>query len=335
MSSLPVDQFLASLGEDAPCGADLEYDPAFLALEEAARGKPEQQFGDTVIAPEEPDWRQVHEAALGLAPRTRDLRIAVLLARSSARLHGLAGYTQALTLIAGLLERHWEHVFPALDADDNLDPTMRLNALGPLVDGACGLADLRSAAVTGGRLALTVRQIELAAGKSDARSDETVPTQQAVIDALQAGAAQNPALLASLKQPLAELQRIDALLTDKVGSAGPDMKPLLLLGRWLANAAASAEAEAGGGDANAEHDEGQPAGSSGVAAPGALRSRDDVVRTLTRVCEWIEKNEPTNPAPLLIRRAQRLMGKSFLEIIRDLAPAGIDQIENIAGSPGE
>ena len=47
---------------------------------------------------------------------------------------------------------------------------------------------------------------------------------------------------------------------------------------------------------------------------------------------WIERNEPSNPAPLLIRRAQRLMGKSFLEIIRDLAPAGIDQIENIAGN---
>ena len=60
-----------------------------------------------------------------------------------------------------------------------------------------------------------------------------------------------------------------------------------------------------------------------------------MVRSLDRACEWLERHEPTNPAPLLIRRAQRLMGKSFLEIIRDLAPAGIDQIENIAGNASE
>ena len=61
MSLLPVDRLLTSLDEHAPCGEDLEYDPAFMALEEAARGKPEQQFGDTVIPAQAPDWRQVHE----------------------------------------------------------------------------------------------------------------------------------------------------------------------------------------------------------------------------------------------------------------------------------
>lgn len=338
MSSLPVDQLLAPLGEAAPCGADLEYDPAFLALEEAARGKPEQQFGDTVIAPEEPDWRVVYESALDLAGRTRDLRVAVLLARSSARLHGLAGYTSALGLIAGLLERYWDHVFPALDADDNLDPTMRLNALGPLVDAACGLADLRSAQVVSGRMALSVRQIELAAGKAEPRSDESVPSQEGVLDAIRAAAAQEPGLPALMKQPQAELQRIDSVLTDKVGNSGPDLKPLLLLSRWLANAATQAEAHEA--DAARVDDSSGPAAEDGVpsgraSVPGALRHRDDVVRTLDRVCEWIEKNEPTNPAPLLIRRAQRLMGKSFMDIIRDLAPDGLSQIETLAGRPDE
>ena len=50
------------------------------------------------------------------------------------------------------------------------------------------------------------------------------------------------------------------------------------------------------------------------------------------MCEWIEHNEPSNPAPLLIRRAQRLMSKSFIDIIRDLAPGGVDEIEKLAGN---
>ena len=341
MSLLPVDQLLAPLGDDAPCGPDLEYDPAFMALEDLARGKPEQQFGDTVIPAEEPDWRQVFDGARALAERTRDLRVAVLLARSAARLHGIQGYADALALVAGLLESQWAHVHPLLDADDHDDPTMRLNALGPLVDAATGLADLRAAQVIGGRAALTVRQIELAAGKAEPRSDEPVPSPAGVHDALAAAAAQDAALLDRMQQPLADLQRIDACLTDKVGSAGPDLKPLLLLTRWVANAAQDAAAGAGAGATHGEdgdgvaHDAGDDRAGTRVSAPGSIRHRDDVIRTLDRLCEWIEKNEPTNPAPLLLRRAQRLMSKNFMDIIRDLAPDGISQIENLAGRTDE
>jgi type VI secretion system protein ImpA len=42
-------------------------------------------------------------------------------------------------------------------------------------------------------------------------------------------------------------------------------------------------------------------------------------------------NEPSNPAPLLIRRAQRLIGSDFLDIMRDLAPESLVQINTIAG----
>jgi type VI secretion system protein ImpA len=50
------------------------------------------------------------------------------------------------------------------------------------------------------------------------------------------------------------------------------------------------------------------------------------------VCEWLERNEPSNPAPLLIRRSQRLMTKSFIDIIRDLVPDGLSQVEKLAGT---
>jgi type VI secretion system protein ImpA len=332
MNALPVEDLLASLGDDAPCGADLEYDPAFLALEEAARSKPEQQFGETVIAAQEPDWRVVHEQASALATRTRDVRVAVMLARAGARLHGVAAYADALSLVAGLLERHWDHVYPKLDADDNNDPTMRLNALAPLVDADGGLADLRSAVIGSGRAGLTARQIELAAGKAEPLPGETVPTQGGAVEAVQAAEAQKPGVLAALKQAHAEVLRIEALLGDKVGAArGPELRPLRVLTQTLAHAATQAE----GGAMTSDADDGASSASPGATsrgASGSLQSRDDVVRMLDRACDWLERNEPTNPAPLLIRRAQRLMGKSFLEIIRDLAPAGMDQIENIAGN---
>ena len=336
MTAIPVDTLRQPLDPEAPCGADLSYDPAFLALEDAARGKPEQQFGDTLIAAQEPDWRVVFDSALALLARTRDLRLAVLLARAGARLHGLSSYAQALSLAADWLESQWDHVIPPLDADDHFDPTMRLNALAPLADPATGLADLRSAALGGGRLPLSVRQVELAAGKAVPHGDEAVPTQDGVLQALRSIEAQAPGLLALLRQVQADARRIDAVLSSRAPGQGPDLKALQALAHTLGQAAASAEgvapAAVEAGVAPPTHQE----GARPLTAPGELRHREDVVRTLDRVCEWIERHEPTNPAPLLIRRAQRLMSKTnFLDIIRDLAPDSLGQIENIAGHPGD
>ena len=95
MTLLPVDELLAPLSDEAPCGANLEYDAAFVALQDALRGRAEQQYGGALFAAVEPDWREVHEQAFALARRTRDLRIAVLLARAEARQHGLRGYVGA------------------------------------------------------------------------------------------------------------------------------------------------------------------------------------------------------------------------------------------------
>ncbi len=336
MTAFPVDELLTPLADGAPCGPDLEYDPAFMALDEAARGRPEQQFGDTVIPAQEPDWRAVSEQALALARRTRDLRLAVLLTRSGARLNGIGGYASGLELVAGLLDRHWAGVYPLLDADDRDDPTMRLNALAPLADPAAGLADLRAAVIGSGRAAVTVRQVELAFGRAEPQSGENAPTTQGMLQALADAEAASPGSTRVLQDVHARLQRIETAVTERVGGAtGPDLRPLRIVTQCLAQAATQALA---GGAAAAEAAGNADAGgldgagaTTAVATPGSIRSREDVVRMLDRVCEWVERHEPTNPAPLLIRRAQRLMNKNFLEIIRDLAPDGIDQVERIAG----
>jgi type VI secretion system protein ImpA len=74
-------------------------------------------------------------------------------------------------------------------------------------------------------------------------------------------------------------------------------------------------------------------GEANLASPasGDIRDRDDAARQLERICLFFERTEPGNPAPLLIRRAQRLMNKSFVEIIQELAPESEQQIRHLAG----
>ena len=336
MADFDLDTLLAPLDDAAPCGPDLEYDPAFLALQATGEGKPERQYGDTLIPAESPDWLLLHEQAAQVATRTRDLRVAVWLVRSSARVAGLGAAVRGLQLIQGLLERQWDAVHPVLDASDGNDPTARLNALAPLahLDGA--LADLRTAGLTRARGSLTVRDIELALGRAEPLTGESVPSEDGVLQGTRAALAQNPALAETLSQGAAAAEAIAKVIDEHLGvGTGPDFDPLkkLLKVVALAGRRASGAADAQDDTAEAAHD--APAGRRGTAsAPGTIASREDAVTALERVCDWLERNEPSNPAPLLIRRAQRLMSKNFLEIIRDLMPEGLDSVEKLAGPGG-
>lgn len=331
MADIDVDALLAPVSEAAPCGEDLGYDPAFLALEVAARGKAEQQFGDTVIAAQEPDWRAMKEQSLALFERTRDLRVAIFLLRAATRLSGCGGFAAAIKIVQGLLERHWEQVHPMLDASDNNDATMRMNALAPLADAGAVLADLRSAAIGAARGGLTVRQIELALGKTEPGEGEPVPTAAGVVQALSDLAAESPGVLDELSEPHAAVRAIEALIDRHAGGAeGPDLRPLRTLTQWMAQAAHQARGEAPD-SAAIGNDAAAPAAAGAGTASDPISGRDEAILALGRVCEWIERNEPSNPAPLLIRRAQRLMTKSFMDIIRDLAPDGLKEVERIAG----
>ena len=346
MPTFDVDALLLPLDAQAPCGPpEMEYDEVYQSLEAAARGRPEQQFGDTVIPAEDPDWAQMRTLALALFTRTLDLRVAVHLLRASLHTHGLGALTDGLTLVTGLLERHWDHVWPQLDAEDGDDPTERLNALAPLHDLMSVLADVRAARLPGDRSGVTGRMLELASGKASAGADEKPPSIAALRPVLRAADAAEPGFVAALVGLPAQVARLDALLSDRVSAASPDWKPLRLLVRAIAEVAASAgegiatpsEAALPTGVAPTGVPAGVPMAGMPVMAwtappaPGEITSRDDAIRTLERVCEWIERNEPSHPAPLLIKRAQRLMTKNFFEIIRDLAPDGLDSVEKIAG----
>ena len=330
MLDAELESMLRPLDGDAPCGADLEYDPVFLELQEAASGKAEQQYGDTLIAAEEPDWPAVRSRALQLAARTRDLRVAVWLTRSGARLDGVEGAVDGLQLVQGLVHRHWEHVHPQLDASDHDDATARMSALGPLVHPSAGLADLRSASLTGKRGAVTVRDIELAFGSAEPLAREAVPTEEGVRKGVAAALAERPELQTRVQAGYEAAQGLAIELEQRLeASQSPELGPLKKLLQHVAEAARSVGGQASGAPPLANGHAGANAGAARSA--GAIDSREDAIRALDRVCEWIERNEPSNPAPLLVRRAQRLMSKSFIDIIRDLVPDGLSQIEKLAG----
>lgn len=333
---IDLDALSADVEPDAPCGPDLEFDPDFLALETASAGTPERQYGDNVYPAEPPDWTTVQRLALALAQRSRDVRLVVWLIRSGAHLQGFGAVVQGLRLLLRLLEQRWDGLHPPLDASDDNDPTMRLNALLPLASDEALLADLREATLAPVRGSLTFRQLELTFGKAEPLKGESVPGEAALIAGLSELCALHPGLAEDLAAAEPTVAAIIACVDAQVGHRAPDLRPLQrLLGAAAAAAARLAPQEGGVADEADGAAAQAPTAGSAVAASGAVRGREDVVRELDRLCLWLEHNEPGHPAPLLLRRAQRLMQMNFMEIIREMAPNGLEQVQTVVGPQPE
>src|SRR5436305_1306222 len=67
-----------------------------------------------------------------------------------------------------------------------------------------------------------------------------------------------------------------------------------------------------------------PGGSSMIPA-GAVASTRDVADALAAIADYFGRFEPSSPALLLVRQAEQLMGKSFLEVMRVLVPNHMEQ----------
>lgn len=326
--TLDMDVLLAPVAADQPGGKALDYDNDFLELEREMQGTPEQQYGDTLIPAQEPDWSTVLQSARALLARSKDFRLAVAITRALTRLHGPRGTAEGLALVIAMANRYWQDGHPALHEDGEEDLLPRGNALAAL-GAASGLpSDLRGAEIGSRQMGkLTLGTLERIALSREDVSGEPLQRDQLprfLRDELESG---NQDLLA-LPCIRERAQTLRGLLVPALGTEhAPDLSSILALTELLAPSTSAVEQVS---------DESSELAVTEVPAtprlgPAGATSRSDAIAMLDAVCEFLERNEPANPAPLLIRRARNMIGQDFLAILRDLAPAGLQQAELIAG----
>ena len=330
-----IQRWLKPLADaSAPCGPDLEYDNEYLELAKAAAGKPESQFGPA----EPPDWRSVLDRAADLLDRSRDLRIALFWLRAGLRTRGYGALSDGLKLLLGLVDTMWDDVHPKPDPEDN-DPYARVNALMQLRSPADVLADVRAARLVEDRVAgvLDVRAVELAFGLGDPRSGEKVISRDQVGAMLGAALKEHPELRTAVDEAAALAKALSAQLDKKLsGTDMQDLKPLLALANAVVKAMPAA-ADDGDGEDDDEDDAPSPKGSKGArkAVPtgltGTVTSREEAIRAIDLVCAYLEQTEPSNPAPLFLRRAKQLLTQNFLQALKVLAPEAMTAIAKSVG----
>jgi len=357
---IDIEGLLAPVDEEAPCGADPSYDPEFLEMERLAKGTVEQQIGDTIVEAEEPDWKAVCQEALGVLGKSKHLWAIIHLLWAEIRTEGIPGLRDGLALLAGALEQHWASIHPELDPEDSYDPMERLNLLRELAPPA----EMQAAPRIFDLLLSTplcdypvlhrsfcLQDIRIAKGEAEVPADaKGQPPDDQLLTAAFCGAKLPPDRAAELQEQAqataaaageaAELvAKIDTLMVGYVGAGQLDLSALQAMleetqariTEYLAQGGIGEPAgePVGGGEAGG----GVPAavGGGGQAITGDIRSNEDVRRVLDMICTYYEHAEPSSPVPLLLKRAKRLVGTSFVEIIQDMNPDGLRTIEVISG----
>jgi type VI secretion system protein ImpA len=333
-----VEELLAPAPGDAPAGANLEYTREFAELERTAAGKPEKQVGTSVTAAEEPDWAAVISQSSALLKSTKDLRVANHLVRAMLRVRGFGGLADGLHLLRGLVDQYWDGLHPRLDAEDDHDPTFRVNAMAALTHRDV-LQWMRAAPLlqAKGLGRVTLRDVEAAS----AFPGQPPSAESASMDAVfqQAPLAELEAASRELQQCCEEARALAEGWGTRLEGAGPDFTEFRraleqgsrFLTQRLRLRQPLPDAANGGQD-----------GASTFAAHGAassfrgeVRSREDVVRALEGICAYYARHEPSSPVPLLLERCKRLATMSFLDIVKEMLPEGSSTIQTIVGKPKE
>lgn len=327
---LELERMLAPHDGADPCGADLEYDPALLALE---------QLLATAGEGDGPDWRQVRTQALELLARGDHLRVAVWLALAELQLSALPGFADALRLVDGLIDKRWAGLWPRPDPDEPDDFTERLNILASLSPSAGAYQDAlqfpqrlqRTAFLSSRRLGrLDLRSVMLANGEIPPAEGE-VKGDPALVRGIIAEAASEDraAATAAAEAARAALRSIAARVQSTAG-ATLDFARLDGLLKRIADTLALDAAPAAAAASPAAP--GQPAPAGGLDLSGEIASRQQALLALEKVIRYYERNEPGHPAPLMLQRARRLAAMNFAEILRELVPESVDKAGVILGT---
>lgn len=342
MSIVDVDVLLQDLSSDAPSGPNLEYDPAFLELEQNAVGKPEVQYGTTITPAVPPDWKVVKKQAIELFGRTHDLRVAMLLLRSLLGLHAMPGFADGARILAAMVETRWGSLHPELDPDDDNDPTLRINSLAQLNDAATMLRDLRDTAfvMLPNLGPLSLRVLEQSTGESPVPAGQKALAPDSIQAALRDVSPEAmTTAFSAVSGAAGSIEQIEKGLEGHVGAANAlNLAPIRrLLKRMNDTLAPYVPEEEAAPEEMPMEDAIVDAGTAAApqrAAPAPafeLNSAADVVRMIDRILAYYKRVEPSSPVPLLLERAKRLAPMSFLEVMQNLAPESLQQLNAIRG----
>jgi type VI secretion system protein ImpA len=352
MAQFELSALTKPISENEPCGPDLDAEgddeflgfiataeailpPDYFVPDESERGARKPFY---LVKPYDAlDFDAQITAGVKLNAKSHDLRLFLVLAKLQALNKDLTGFQTCVAAMSALLSEYWGAVHPRGEGDDF---TLRTAALQSLDDSLISLALQNVPLITNRRYgAITYYRTLPATGKpgGDDKIDASEiarvlgDSQETELAAL----IETRDRLGNIRKALAQIETVYA---EKLGKAALELKVLPpLLNRMHAlfesaivkrdpSAASSPMEQPPAGDGEGAEQSGATQGAALAPLP-AIASTAEANAALAAVADYFSRSEPSNPALLLVRQAQALVGKSFFEAIQLLIP---DQVQKAA-----
>ncbi|WP_413989656.1 ImpA family type VI secretion system protein [Labrys okinawensis] len=319
------------ISADSPCGPDPDGDPEaqnFLSVAEGQLPASYRTFNKKSF-----EAKQTLSSLRDYLKKSRDVRYLILAAKYHILSDDLQGFIDAITATNALLSAQWEHCHPTEAAGG---AELRSAFLKSLDDLPTVVLPLQSATLINDKRlgALSMRSILVGEKKLPVRDGETIVDPSGIKDAflrfepLQ----QLVDLQASLQTILASLDGLRQLFIDKADhQTAPQFEQLPELVQSIRAYLGDIVATRQPGLAETEPDEeaGIEESAATVASPSSgprdVASVKEASNALAAILAYYAGHEPSSLARLLIKQAHQLVGKSFVEVMKILAPGLVEK----------
>lgn len=328
--ALTVDALLAPVSEDNPVGEDLSYDNDRASLETVFETS-ESSAGEEEA---EQDWRSVLKQIEAQFGRSKDIWLAAYLCRAGARSGDLETVQTGAQVLAGLFEQYWPTVHPQLE---ELGFMGRKAPCDSLATRAGFLAPLQKAVLIAHPRLGRFSGADLERFRSEGASADGYGLFRAALEEL--GPDSLTQALARLDSIEDAFRRADKIFTgEAAGEPSPNFSVTYAALATLKQAVSAFMDEGGAAASQGDAPAAGGGGGGGAVATGgasfggAVANRNDVVRALSAVADYYRRNEPGHPLQQLMVRAQTWVTLDFYSLMKEIAPDGVDQAEQVLKS---
>jgi len=343
---IDIESLLQPIAGESPVGPDLRADAspgsAYYRVKDArtaARAAERADISGEATAPAE-EWRTVlDEAPTLIGTISKDLEIAAWYAEALLRYAGFAGLRDGFNLIAGLVDRFWDGIYPSPDedgAETTIGPIAGLNGSGG--EGTLIVAIQRATLIEGATRSLPFWRLEQAIEfakitdetRRARRLEESTATPDEVAEAVRSTSVNDlRTLVGDVAEAREALLRLDAAFSARLGADGPPLggirdllqrveDTLRYVGRdRLAGAMSSTEGSEAGGLA-AKEAVGTEGG--GLAQTKGNYSREQALRQLAELADFFRRTEPHSPLSYTLAEVVRRANLSMQELLDELLP---------------
>ncbi len=276
------------------------------------------------------NWHAIREQSAALLEQCFDLHVVLWFMRANLHIDGFLAVYQGITTIDGKYAEEGSTIFHQADMEPATD-SFHAAALGWLATSSC-LHDIKNSKIFPDTPLTTDELLNMRMNEQKGKSLHFSEVVKVLGQADSYFAGRNmPSLKEQLSQGIEALERVENYANLQAEDYRLDCRQvrdyLALFSRQLLSLEQQElPEEIGAASADAE------AAEAPATLPGKyIRSRQDVILLLDQVLDYFQNYEPSHPAPILIRRSQKMIGMDFATIVEELLPESLASLNQLSG----